>query len=116
MKLNDISLIWNRENVVKAILECRRDEGIPVFKTKYAGKRFEIGGKPAVLMVCWGGHDNVGAYFFKDVPPREVEELEENVGDWRNLLEKYGTPEEIREAESYGVYIKGFRLPKIVKV
>ena len=69
-----------------------------------------------VLMVCWGGHDNVGAYFFKDVPPREVEELEENVGDWRNLLEKYGTPEEIREAESYGVYIKGFRLPKIVKV
>ncbi|HEX68392.1 MAG TPA: hypothetical protein ENG13_04940 [bacterium] len=99
-------------DVKKFILACRRDEGIPMFKTRFAGQRFWGNG---VLAVCWGGHDNVESKFFYGVPKEDLELIEESIGDWRKLLRKYGTPEELEEAESYGIYLKGYKLPRIVR-
>mgnify|MGYP000144318727 CR=1 FL=1 len=97
------------KNVTKFILACRRDEGIPMFKTRFAGQRFIGNG---VLAICWGGHDKVGSVLFTNVPKEDLELIEESIGDWRKLLRKYGTPEELEEAESYGIYLKGYKLPK----
>jgi len=103
-------LSW--KSVKDFILACRRDEGIPMFKTKFAGQRFLGNG---VLAICWGGRDGVGSVFFTDVPEEDIKLLEEGIGDWRRLLNKYATKEEILEAESYGIYLKGHKLPRVVK-
>jgi hypothetical protein len=31
------------------------------------------------------------------------------------LIAKYGSSKEIEEAESYGIYIKGYKLPRIIR-
>ena len=82
------------------ILKCRRDEGIPMFKTKFAGKTFEN----KVLAVCWGGRDGLDSMWI-DVSPETFKFLEEGREDWIRFMEKYGTPEEIKEAYRYGIYI-----------
>jgi len=101
---------WKPEKVVDFILACRRDEGIPVFVTRFGKVR--LGG---VLAKCMFGHDGVKSRFFINVPAKEIENLEKSVGDWRVLINKYGKPREIEEAFKYGIHIKGFKLPKIVK-
>jgi hypothetical protein len=106
---------WEPRKVVEWILACRKDEGIPMFKSKFAGVHFQVEGKPAVMGVCWAGRDGVGMVMFKDVPESDVRLIEEGVGDWRKLIEKYGSREEIEKAESYGIFIKGFKLPRIIK-
>ncbi len=106
-------MIWNKKDVVKFILACRRDEGIPMFVTRFAGKPLKVDGKGIAIAKCWGGRGTIEGTYFFDIPKEDYEMLEENIGDWRKLLEKYGTSEQIREAESYGIYLKGFKLPKI---
>lgn len=103
---------WNPKTVTEWILACRRDEGIPMFKTKFAGLQFSIKNKPAVLAVCWGGHDTAPSVMFTHVPHNDLKLIEEGIGDWRRLIEKYGTEEEKREAFKYGVRLKGFKLPR----
>ena len=76
---------------VKEFIEgCLADGGIPMFKDRYAGKRFEIDGKPAVLAVCYAGR---GFYpnheWFKDVPEEDIGLIESKTGEWRDLLRKH---------------------------
>ena len=105
---------WDKDSVISYIEACRKDKGLPVFKTKFAGIEFEINGKPAVMAVCWAGNDLVGSQIFTDVPKDVVGFLEEGVGDWRRLVKKYA-PEKLPELEKYGIFIKGGRLPRILK-
>ena len=103
---------WKPEAVTDFILVCRRQKGIPTFTTQFAGKRFEFDSSNAVLVKCWGGDGpEISRYFYK-VPKEDIEIIEESVGDWRKLLAKY-SPESLPEAERYGIYIKGFKLPRI---
>ena len=105
---------WNPENVVKFILACRRQEGIPTFTTRFAGARFKFDSTNAVLAKCWGGKkEEISTYFYK-VPEEDLKLIEESVGDWRKLLDKYGTEAQKSEAERYGIYLKGFKLPRII--
>ena len=103
---------WNKENVVSFIMFCRRMEGIPQFVSRFAGRKLTMGGKPAVLARCWGGRGPEFSRYFKNVPEEDFKLIEESVGDWRKLLEKYA-PEKLYEAKKYGIYIPGFKLPKI---
>ncbi|HDO19246.1 MAG TPA: hypothetical protein ENG74_00810 [Thermoplasmatales archaeon] len=76
---------WNRY-VGDFIYQCRRDGGVPMFKTKYAGKRFEIGSKPAVLGICYGGRGMAkDSQWFKNIPEHELELVERETGEWREL-------------------------------
>jgi len=106
---------WSPRSVVKYIIACRRDEGVPMFFTKFAGIPFKIEDKPAVMVKCWAGFGRVESIVFTDVPHEEVLLIEERIGDWRMLLERFGTPEEKMEAYKYGIYIEGWRLPRIPK-
>mgnify|MGYP000353679636 CR=1 FL=1 len=93
---------WNKENVVSFIMFCRSMEGIPHF----------VSGKPKVLARCWGGRGPEISRYFKNVPEEDFKLIKESFGDWRKLLKKYA-PEKLYEAERYGIYIPGFKLPKI---
>ncbi|MHA1866363.1 MAG: hypothetical protein ACTSWZ_07645 [Candidatus Heimdallarchaeaceae archaeon] len=106
---------WEPRKVVDWIIACRRDEGIPMFKTKFARLPFKVGGEPATMAICWSGHDGVPSVMFTHVPKNDLKLIEEGFGDWRKILTKYGTKRDIEEAEKYGIYIKGFKLPKIVR-
>ena len=104
---------WTRDNLVRFILGCRRDKGLPIFKTKFAGFQFEVDNKPAVMAVCWAGQDMWGSQMFVDVPKEDIKLIEEGTGDWRRLIEKYGTPEEIKMAKSGFILIRSVKLPAI---
>jgi hypothetical protein len=106
---------WEPRKVVEWILACRKDEGIPMFKSRFAGVPFKIDKENAVMSICWAGHDGVGSIMFKNVPESDLKLIEEGVGDWRKLITKYGSSKEIEEAESYGIYIKGYKLPRIIR-
>ena len=103
---------WNPRTVVDWILACRADEGIPMFKTGYAGLKFAVANKPAVLGICWGGRNTAPSVLFTHVPHDDLELIEEGIGDWRKLIDKYGSEKEKREALKYGIYLKGFKLPR----
>ena len=64
---------------------------------------------------CWAGRDGVGMAMFKNVKEEDIKLIEEGTGDWRKLIEKYGSREDVEKAESYGIYIKGFKLPRIIR-
>ena len=105
---------WNPERVKNFILACRRQGGIPMFVTHFAGMPFKFDSSRAVLSKCWGGSGpEISRYFYK-VPEKDVELIEESTGDWRKLLSKY-SPQSLPEAEKYGIYIKGFKLPRFIK-
>lgn len=113
IKLHLPRMKWNKDSVLSYIEACRKDKGLPIFKTKFAGIEFEIDRKPAVMAVCWAGNDLVGSVVFTDVPKEDIELLEEGVGDWRRLVKKYA-PEKLSELEKYGIFIKGGRLPRFM--
>lgn len=103
---------WNKETVKEFIMECRKDKGVPMFRTEYGGMGFKVGKSPAVQAICWAGEDLVGSRMFTDVPKKEVDFLEESFNDWRRLIKRWGTKKEIKEAQKPGIHIKGYKLPK----
>jgi len=104
---------WEKDSVLSFIEKCRKDKGIPMFKTKFGNLRFAIAGKPAVMAVCWAGEDKVSSVIFSNVPYEDLRFLEEGVDDWRRLVKKYA-PEKLPELEKYGIFIKGGRLPRFM--
>jgi len=103
---------WTPSAVRDFILACRRDKGIPMFKTKYAGIPLEIDHSPVAIAICWAGEDFVDSKVFTDVPKEDLHLLEEGFGDWKRLLRKYGTEKEFEEANKYGIYIRSANLPR----
>jgi hypothetical protein len=83
---------WTPESVSDAILSCRAQAGVPIFKTKYAGEPFESPGLPGkfVMFTCWGGTGSEISRLFYGVPEEDFRLMESRVGDWRWLEEKYG--------------------------
>ena len=103
---------WTPSAVRDFILACRRDKGIPMFKTKYAGIPLKIDHSPVAIAICWAGEDFVDSKVFTDVPKEDLHLLEEGFGDWKRLLRKYGTEKEFEEANKYGIYIRSANLPR----
>ena len=74
-------------NVKDFIEGCLEDGGIPMFKDRYAGKRFEIDNKPAVLAICYAGRGRFPNHqWFKDVPEKDIDLIESKTGEWRDIL------------------------------
>lgn len=78
---------WKPEEVKKFIEGCLDDGGIPMFKDRYAGRRFEIDDKPAVLAICYGGRGFFrDSQWFRDVPERDIDIIERETGEWKEFL------------------------------
>lgn len=82
---------YKPEEVVKFIKECIDAKGLPVFRTRYAGNRFEVEGKPAVVASCFGGikEKEPQTRVFYNVPEKDIELMERFTGDWVYFLSKY---------------------------
>jgi len=63
---------------------------------------------------CWGGKGPEITTYFYNVPEEEIKDINENVGDWHRRLERFGTEEQKKYDKMFGIYIKGYKLPKIV--
>ncbi len=92
---------WSAKRVVDYIVACRQSGGIPMFRTGFAGEDYYVGGKPAVMAVCWAGTDPQSRMFV-GVPEPMFRNLKERHGDWHFLMIKYA-PEKYREAKKYPV-------------
>ena len=116
-----IKLPWTPENVKRFILECRADGGIPMFRTHYAGIPFEYAGQRAVVAICWGGYGRApDSVLFFNVPEDIIKELEREKGDWKFLLLRYGTVEDLIKAMKYPVILTHYKesaelIEKIIK-
>jgi hypothetical protein len=71
-------------NIRDFIKLCLNYGGVPVFRTRYAGKRFDN----LVLGVCYRGRVKAHMWF-KNVPSDILDLMERTTGDWRWLLERY---------------------------
>jgi len=96
--LHEPAYKWEADRVVDFILSCRKQGGIPIFKTRFASTHFEVEKKPAVLGVCWGGMGPELSRVFTDVPSEIREEMERKASDWLWLLERYA-PQKAAEAK-----------------
>ena len=86
------------QTIAKFIVDCRKDKGIPMFKTKFVERRFEYKGKPAVWGICWAGEEKVtNSILFTEANEEDIKRMEEGTGDWKWLINKYGTEEQRRE-------------------
>jgi hypothetical protein len=83
---------WTPENVTGAVTSCRAQGGVPIFMTKYAGEPFKAPGLRGkfVMFKCWGGTGPEISRLFYGVPEEDFRMMEERVGDWKWLQEKYG--------------------------
>jgi len=83
---------WSPEAVSEAIASCRAQGGVPIFMTKYAGEPFEAPGLRGkfVMFKCWGGTGPEISRLFYEVPEEDFRMMEQRVGDWKWLQEKYG--------------------------
>ena len=88
-----------KSKVADYIEMCLEHEGVPTFKTRYAGERFGKG----VLFVCYGKSDKVPHVWFENVPKEDVEFMENNVGEWKYLLKKYGDDRQKKLADEYEI-------------
>jgi len=87
-----------RRNVHDWINACLYAGGTPMFKTRYAGKRFtDAMGHPIVLGISYGGRDIVKHRWFNNVPLDIVNRMEAGTGDWKWLKESYPFESEIRQ-------------------
>jgi len=87
---------WTKENVCRFIYRRRvLDNGLPVFKTHYAGMPFIIDGNYYVLAVCWLGKNTPygESQWFGPVPKDVVDMLRVRKGDWKWLTEEYCSEE-----------------------
>ena len=67
------------ENVADWIEACREAGGVVMFRTRYAGKRFEDPEHPGrylVLGICYSPEKPCPSTWFKNVPEEDVERLE----------------------------------------
>jgi len=69
------------------IRKCKAAGGVPIFRTKYGGKRLPGN---AVIAACWGKGKEVPGGTILDVPPELIEEMERRAGDWKWLEERLG--------------------------
>lgn len=80
---------WKPDEVEEFIEGCLDDGGIPMFKNRYAGRRFEVDGKPAVLAICYGGRGRYkDSQWFKNVPEKDIDIIEKETGEWKEFLER----------------------------
>jgi|YelNatPaOPRAMG01_1025707.scaffolds.fasta_scaffold134419_2 hypothetical protein len=88
--------------VVNWINSCLEQHCTPMFRTRYAGRRW---GPGLVLGVCWGCKGVVSSMWFENVPEADIRRMESTSGDWRWILEKYSRrrtyPADTRPAESW---------------
>jgi len=75
------------EGIREFIRKCTAVGGVPIFRTKYGGKRFPNNG---IIAACWGAGDKVKGGMITDVPPDLIEEMEKRSGDWKWLRERLG--------------------------
>jgi len=89
---------WTPSSVMNFIESCRNDEGIPIFKTKFAGVPiWSVNGR-GVLGICWAGKGKApDSVVFTNVPDDIYEEIERKKGDWRFLTVKYEGLEKLKE-------------------
>jgi hypothetical protein len=82
---------YTPEQVILFIKRCLDAKGVPAFRTKFAGRPFEVDGKKAVVVMCWGGEANKEPFsrVFYDVPEEDYQIMEKLSGEWKYLLEKY---------------------------
>jgi hypothetical protein len=62
---------------------CLDAGGIPIFKTRFGGKRFE---NNAVIAACWGKGDVVKGGKITNVPTDVIEKMEKTRGDYKWIL------------------------------
>jgi len=105
---------WKPEKVVKYIEFCKKDMGVPIFLTRYAGMPFEEEGKPAIMAKCLGGFDTVGSVYFVSVPKKVWEEVDRLKRDWEHLLLKYAPKklEKLKVVKPHGVWT--FKLAELL--
>jgi len=77
------------EAIRRFISECLSAGGIPIFRTKYGGRRLKGN---SVVAACWGAGDKVPGGTITDVPPDIIAEMERRVGDWKWLASRLGIP------------------------
>jgi len=69
------------------ISRCISAGGVPIFRTKYGGKRLPGN---AVIAACWGKGKEVPGGTITDVPTDIIAEMEKRTGDWKWLAERLG--------------------------
>ena len=79
------------ETLRRFIRECVNAGGVPIFRTKYGGRRIKGNG---VVAACWGAGEKVKGGTITNVPPDIIEEMEKRVGDWKWLAKRLGIPVE----------------------
>jgi hypothetical protein len=62
---------------------CVEAGGIPIFKTRFGGKRFE---NNAVVAACWGKANVVKGGKITNVPLDVIEKMEKTRGDYKWIL------------------------------
>jgi len=88
---------YSPESVTEFITQCLKAEGVPMFKTKFAGKPFVVEGKQGVVAICYGGtYMEPFSRIFIDISPEDLKLIKEKVGEWEILLKKYA-PEKLKE-------------------
>ena len=75
------------EAIREFIRKCVAAGGVPIFRTKYGGKRLPGN---AVIAACWGKGKEVPGGTITDVPPDILAEMERRTGDWKWLAERLG--------------------------
>ena len=63
--------------------KCLDAGGVPIFRTKFGGKRLE---RNAVIAACWGKGDIVKGGTIVDVPTDVIEKMEKTRGDYKWIL------------------------------
>jgi len=78
--------IGSGTSAIKSFIEkCLAAGGVPLFRTKYGGKRLP---ESAVIAACWGKGDVVKGGTITDVPADILSEMEKRAGDWKWLKER----------------------------
>jgi hypothetical protein len=80
-----------KEKIGEWIEKCIRSGGLPMFRTRFAGARWD---DDKVLAVCYGEEEPpISGGFFTGVPKDEIDRMEQSTGDWRWVVDKYGSSE-----------------------
>jgi len=75
------------EAIRSFISRCLAAGGIPIFRTKYGGKRLP---NNRVIAACWGAGKTVQGGTIENVPTDIIERMEKERGDWKWLRERLG--------------------------